>query len=144
MADVVDSATRSRMMSAIGGKDTQPELRVRRRLNAAGLRYRLHVKDLPGRPDIVFRAIKTAVFVHGCFWHQHTGCRFATTPATNGEFWSTKLKANVNRDQRINGQLRQENWSVIEVWECASDEDIDRVASMISERTRGSATKRSD
>ena len=125
MADVVDVATRSRMMSGIRGKNTQPELRVRRRMHAAGLRYRLHAKDLPGKPDIVFRRRRMAVFVHGCFWHQHPGCRLAATPATNAAFWSAKLATNVERDKRVIDQLEMSGWVVEVIWECARAEDID-------------------
>ena len=100
MADVVDSATRSRMMAGIGGRDTRPELLVRRYLHACGLRFRVHDKTLPGRPDIVLKRHRVAIFVHGCFWHQHPGCRFATTPQTRADFWASKFEANVARDTR--------------------------------------------
>jgi DNA mismatch endonuclease (patch repair protein) len=125
MADIVDTGTRSRMMSGIRGKNTQPELRVRRRMHAAGLRYRIHAKDLPGRPDIVFRRYRTAVFVHGCFWHQHQGCRLAARPATNAGFWSSKLAGNVARDKRVIQQLQANGWLVEVIWECAGNEEID-------------------
>ena len=134
MPDVVDRATRSRMMRGIKGWNTQPELRVRRRLHAAGLRYRLRSKDLPGRPDIVFRRIRTVVFVHGCFWHRHPGCRYATTPQTNAEFWKAKLQSNVDRDRRIESQLELDDWSVMTVWECASDDSIDQLVRAVSAR----------
>jgi DNA mismatch endonuclease (patch repair protein) len=135
MPDVVDRATRSRMMRGMKGANTQPELRVRRRFRAAGLRYRLRSKDLPGRPDIVFRRIRTVVFVHGCFWHQHPGCRYATTPATNADFWKAKLQSNVVRDRRVEGRLRDDEWFVVTLWECSSDEAVDQVVDAISERT---------
>ena len=112
------------MMRGIKGADTQPELRVRRRMHAAGLRYRLRSRDLPGRPDVVFRRIRTAVFVHGCFWHQHPGCRYAAKPGTNAEFWAAKLRGNVDRDRRVQAQLEQRGWTVAVVWECATDEEI--------------------
>src|SRR5687768_16771374 len=98
--DVVDRATRSRMMAAISGRNTVPELSVRRALHAAGLRFRLHRRDLPGSPDLVLARFKAVVFVHGCFWHRHRGCRFATTPRSNASFWSQKFEANVERDRR--------------------------------------------
>ena len=100
MVDVVSSKVRSRMMAGIGGKDTKPELALRKGLFALGLRYRLHDRKLPGRPDIVLPRWNAVVFVHGCFWHRHPGCRFATTPSTRPEFWLDKFKKNVARDQR--------------------------------------------
>src|ERR1700675_774156 len=118
MPDIVDSATRSRMMRGIKGADTKPEWRVRRRMHAAGLRYRLRSRDLPGRPDIVFRRIRVAVFVHGCFWHQHPGCRLAATPGSNREFWAAKLSGNVDRDSRTETELKRLGWAVSVVWEC--------------------------
>src|SRR5690349_6902310 len=97
--DVVGPAARSRMMAGIRGKDTKPEMLVRRCLTAAGARYRLHRRDLPGAPDIALPGAKVAIFVHGCFWHVHCGCRFAATPATRPEFWRAKLQGNVERDE---------------------------------------------
>ena len=94
------SPVRSRNMAAIRGKDTAPELAVRRILHAMGLRFRLHRKDLPGRPDIVLPKPRTVVFVHGCFWQRHEGCRYTTTPKTRQEFWQSKFAANVERDGR--------------------------------------------
>lgn len=119
MADIVDSRTRSRMMAGIRGKDTKPELQLRRALHAAPLRYRLHAKGLPGRPDIVFPRYRAALFVHGCFWHRHEGCRYATTPATRTEFWTEKFKANVDRDRRNQLELAEAGWCVGIVWECS-------------------------
>ena len=112
------SSVRSRNMAAIRGKDTAPELAVRRILHAMGLRFRLHRKDLPGRPDIVLPKHRTVVFVHGCFWHRHEGCRYTTTPKTRQEFWQTKFATNVERDRRNRTDLRQLGWRVIVVWEC--------------------------
>ena len=117
MADVVDKATRSRMMAGIRGRDTKPELLVRKYLHAMGLRFRLKSK-LPGKPDLVFPKYGTAVFVHGCFWHRHTGCKYAATPSTNEPFWTQKFLDNVARDKRVQDQLRNANWRVIVVWEC--------------------------
>ena len=105
-------------MSRIQGRDTAPELRVRRILHAAGLRYRLHGKDLPGKPDLVFKRAKTVVFVHGCFWHMHR-CKYGKpAPATNQDFWAQKRRSNVERDRRNRAQLRSDGWRVFEVWEC--------------------------
>lgn len=113
MVDIVDKATRSRMMSGIRGKDTQPELVVRHYLHAQGLRYRLNVKEFLGRPDLVFPRYGAVVFVHGCFWHRHRGCRYATTPRSNAEFWQAKFARNFQRD-KINAQkLRALGWRVI-------------------------------
>jgi DNA mismatch endonuclease (patch repair protein) len=118
MADVVDKATRSRMMSGIRGKNTRPELIVRRSLHAASFRYRLHVGSLPGQPDIVLPRYRAAILVHGCFWHRHSGCRFATTPATRPEFWLEKFQQNVMRDRRNHDALVGQGWRVATVWEC--------------------------
>lgn len=131
MADVVDRATRSRMMSGIRGKNTRPEIAVRKGLHRLGLRFRLHAR-LPGRPDLVFPRHRTAVFVHGCFWHRHAGCRFATTPATNAEFWQAKFANNVERDLRKIGELEHLGWRVIVVWACELDAGaIDQLATDI-------------
>lgn len=106
-----------------------PEWTVRRYLHAAGLRFRVHVRELPGTPDIVFIGQRVAVFIHGCFWHRHDGCRFATTPATRPDFWKEKFKANVARDRRNEEELRRLGWTVIIGWECevGSVEFLDRL-----------------
>ena len=119
MADIVDAQTRSRMMSGIRGRNTRPELALRRALHHAGLRYRLHVRTLPGKPDLVFPRFKAVVFVHGCFWHQHAGCRYSTFPATRPDFWREKFRQNESRDQRVKEHLRNEGWRIGTVWECA-------------------------
>ena len=119
MIDVVDQKTRSKMMSGIRGKDTRPELLVRSGLHRMGFRFRLHDRKLPGSPDLVLRRYSAAVFVHGCYWHRHEGCRFATTPATRPEFWQEKFDANVARDRRHQQLLRGAGWRVFVVWECA-------------------------
>ena len=119
MADIVDKATRSRMMAGIRGKDTKPELQWRRALHAMGLRFRLHAPSLPGRPDLVFPKYRAVVLVHGCFWHRHADCRFATNPATRPEFWQTKFEANIARDKRNVTALLDGGWRVAVVWECA-------------------------
>lgn len=118
MADVVDPKTRSRMMSGIRGKNTKPELIIRKYLHAAGFRFRLHVADLPGKPDIVLPRYKAIIFVHGCFWHQHEGCRLAATPKSNDAFWKAKLSGNIERDARAVMKLEELGWNVITVWEC--------------------------
>ena len=105
-------------MSRIRGKDTKPELAVRSALHRMGYRFRLHRKDLPGRPDIVLPKYRAVVFVNGCFWHRHKGCRFAYTPKTRKEFWKKKFLENINRDKRSRTALEKEGWTVFTVWEC--------------------------
>ncbi|MEQ8372597.1 MAG: DNA mismatch endonuclease Vsr [Roseibium aggregatum] len=119
MTDIVDKQTRSRMMAAIRGKDTKPEMILRRGLHAVGFRFSLHRKDLPGRPDLVLAKHGAVLFVHGCFWHRHTGCKYATTPATRPEFWAEKFKGNVDRDRRNQEVLADLGWRVGIVWECS-------------------------
>ena len=136
MVDVVDSATRSRMMSGIRGKDTKPELLVRKYLHARGLRFRLHVKYLPGKPDMVFPKYRTVVFVHGCFWHRHAGCKYATTPSNRADFWENKLSDNVARDQYQLAALNELGWHVVVVWECELRERLARLELLYSEITR--------
>lgn len=145
MTDIVDATTRSRMMAGIRGKDTRPELVLRRALHAAGLRYRLHDRKLPGRPDLVFPRLRAVIFVHGCFWHRHEGCRFATNPATRPEFWQEKFEANVERDFRNKEQLLAMGWRVAVVWECSlrkcnNDQLIDRIVPWLTEATAMCAT----
>lgn len=118
MTDIVDRKTRSRMMAGIGGKDTKPELVLRRALHARGFRYRLHAKNLPGKPDIVLPKYRAVIFVHGCFWHRHPGCRYATMPATRPEFWAEKFRGNVERGVRNQDALLKVGWRVAVVWEC--------------------------
>ena len=118
MADIVDRKTRSRMMSGIRGKDTKPELVLRRALHARGFRYRLHAGKLPGRPDLVLPKYRAVIFVHGCFWHRHAGCRYTTTPSTNTAFWERKFRQNVERDREVRKKLKEAGWRVAIVWEC--------------------------
>lgn len=118
MADRLSREARSRNMARIRGADTRPERSVRAVLHAAGIRFRLHGKGLPGRPDIVLRSRRSVVFVHGCFWHRHSGCRFASTPSSNREFWRAKFEANVSRDARNARALRKTGWRVYTIWEC--------------------------
>lgn len=105
-------------MARIRSSNTRPELAVRRLLHAQGFRFRLHRKDLPGRPDLVLPRHKLAIFVHGCFWHQHVGCRLASSPKSRQDYWNPKLAGNVERDRRNVAQLRSDGWRVEVVWEC--------------------------
>jgi DNA mismatch endonuclease (patch repair protein) len=120
MTDVVSTARRSQMMSGIKAKNSRPEMLVRKALFAMGHRFRLHRRDLPGTPDIVMSGRKIAIFVHGCFWHSHHGCRYAKVPSTRTEFWSAKLQTNIERDQRVADKLAEMGWRVLNVWECST------------------------
>ncbi len=122
MADIVDTATRSRMMRSIRGRDTAPERIVRRYLHGAGLRFRLGGAGLPGRPDIVLPRHRVALFVHGCFWHRHEGCRFTTTPEANADFWRTKFARNVTRDALNENRLESLGWHWLVIWECETSD----------------------
>lgn len=134
MADVVDADTRSRMMAGIRGRDTKPELLLRRALHALGLRYRLHHGKLPGKPDLVFPRHGAVIFVHGCFWHRHETCRYATIPATRPEFWMEKFRSNVERDRRNQEDLLATGWRVAIVWECIlKKHSADNVARALAE-----------
>lgn len=108
-------------MSRIRSKDTGPELKVRSALHALGYRFRLHAKTLPGRPDIVLPKFKRAVFVHGCFWHRHHGCKFAYTPQSRIDFWNQKFQQNVDRDKTVFEKLHQLGWTVSTIWECETE-----------------------
>ena len=118
MNDVVDSATRSRMMSGIKGKNTKPELMVRSGLHRLGYRFRLHRKDLPGKPDLVFAKHRAVIFVHGCFWHYHD-CHLFKMRSTRREFWETKIGRNRERDREVQAALRAAGWRSLVIWECA-------------------------
>jgi len=106
-------------MASVGQRDTGPEIKLRRTIHRLGLRYRLHDKKLPGSPDLVFPKYRAVIFVHGCFWHSHNGCKFATKPSTRKRFWNEKFKANQKRDRRNNEALLQDGWRVLIVWECS-------------------------
>ncbi|MCY1259555.1 Very short patch repair protein [compost metagenome] len=110
--------SRSDIMRAVKRVNTAPEMIVRQELHALGLRFRLHRRDLPGSPDIVLPKLRTVIFVHGCFWHRHSDCRYATTPKTRQEYWLPKFAANIERDTRKNAQLQVLGWRVLLVWEC--------------------------
>ena len=123
MTDIVDSRRRSEMMAGIKGRDTKPELVVRRIAHKLGLRFRLYRKDLPGRPDLVFPRRRLAVFVHGCFWHRHDGCRYAYTPKSRVTFWTKKFAENVARDRRNEEALQDLGWRVLVIWECITRDE---------------------
>ncbi len=118
MIDIVDKKTRSRMMSGIQGKNTKPEVMVRKALFAEGFRYRLHDKNLPGKPDLVFPRYRAVILINGCFWHLH-GCHLFKWPSSRPEFWKQKLEGNKTRDLRNIERLKQQDWRVLVIWECA-------------------------
>lgn len=128
MADVHSPRQRSFNMSRIRGRDTKPEKLLRSLLHRSGLRFRKNVSDLPGKPDIVLPRHRAIVLVHGCYWHRHSGCRFATTPASNSEFWAEKFAGTVERDQKVVAALRARGWRVFTVWECELKRDAKAVA----------------
>ncbi|WP_082336990.1 very short patch repair endonuclease [Porphyrobacter sp. AAP60] len=119
MADIVNTRKRSEMMAGIRAKDTKPELVVRRLLHSLGYRFRLHCKDLPGKPDIVLPKWRTVVLVHGCFWHGHANCPLFRPPKSRTEFWTKKIRANEERDDLVRLKLSSLGWRIVEVWECA-------------------------
>ena len=112
------SEQRSRNMSAIKSKNTKPEIKVRKVLHSMGYRFRLHSKDLPGSPDIVLPKYKTVIFVHGCFWHRHQNCKYASTPKTRKEFWNKKFEENIQRDLEIQDKIKNLDWRSVVIWEC--------------------------
>lgn len=136
MTDIVDPATRSRMMAAIRGKDTKPEMIVRQFLHGKGFRYRLHVKELPGKPDIVLPKYDAVVFVHGCFWHHHTNCKSAQMPKSNSVFWRNKIMSNVTRDSLNVARLESLGWRTIVIWECEVRDRLNRIVKEITNENR--------
>jgi DNA mismatch endonuclease, patch repair protein len=116
--DVHEPEVRSYNMSQIKGKDTKPEMLVRKFLFSKGFRYRLHVKNLPGKPDIVLPTYKTVIFVHGCFWHGHEGCKYFVVPKTRTDWWLNKIKNNMSNDEKAIINLRKQHWKIIVLWEC--------------------------
>ena len=137
MVDRLTPERRSWLMSRVGGKNTTPELRVRRAAHAQGLRFRLHRKDLPGKPDLVFPKRRVALFVHGCFWHRHPGCRKASNPGTRVEYWNEKFKANTTRDRRVALELEALGWRVVAIWECETKEP-ETLSRILREQVAGS------
>ena len=143
MTDVVDPATRSRMMSGIRGKNTKPELLIRKALHGRGYRYRLHDKRLPGKPDLVFPKYHAVIFIQGCFWHMHD-CHLFKWPSTRKQFWEEKISGNKARDERNITSLIDDGWRVLEIWECATkgmgrlttEKIIERTAKWLEGRRR--------
>lgn len=125
------------MMASIRGKNTRPELLLRSAMFAAGFRYRLHVRGLPGSPDLVFPKYRAVLFVHGCFWHRHDNCRYTTSPKSNEDFWRVKFEGNVSRDARNVALLMEQGWRVAIVWECALKRSVDDVTLTAGEWLRG-------
>lgn len=128
--DRVSSEKRSLIMAAVRSKDTLPELAVRRLVHGLGYRYRLHAKNLPGCPDLVFPGRRKVIFVHGCFWHRHPKCRYSTIPKSRTDFWLAKFEKNVARDRRERRELKKLGWSVLVVWQCEL-KNLQRVAKKI-------------
>ena len=136
MGDIVDAETRKRMMSRIRGKDTKPEVAIRKRLYAKGYRYRIHTKKLPGKPDIVFLGRKAAIFINGCFWHFHD-CHLFRMPKTRQKWWERKLVGNLERDRRNVKALLGMGWRVMVIWECSwrtkkREQNYDKIANRIT------------
>jgi DNA mismatch endonuclease (patch repair protein) len=122
--DIWSKEKRSAVMSKIGSKNTKPEMLLRKALFSKGIRYRIHSKELPGKPDLVFKKYKTVIFVHGCFWHYHKDCREGRIPGSNSKFWEEKLLKNINRDELRQLELRKLGWQVIVVWECEIEKKL--------------------
>jgi DNA mismatch endonuclease (patch repair protein) len=129
--DIIDKDARSRLMGRIRSKDTKPEMVVRRVAHRLGYRFRLHRRDLPGSPDLVFSSRRKVVFVHGCYWHRHAGCRYCYSPKSNVDFWEAKFAANQARDQKALEDLRSQGWDTLVIWECEA-KDSNLVASRLS------------
>ncbi|MGP2492643.1 very short patch repair endonuclease [Mesorhizobium sp. PUT5] len=140
MPDKLTSESRSRLMSRIGGKNTAPELTVRKALHAAGYRFRLHRRDLPGTPDIVLPRYRSAIFVHGCFWHGHD-CPRGRLPVTRTEFWETKIRGNQARDARNKKALEARGWQVLTIWTCELKASRDFMSDIVSALHQVAAAK---
>ncbi|MFC1991669.1 very short patch repair endonuclease [Chloroflexota bacterium] len=122
--DKIDKATRSRVMASVHSKNTKPEMRVRSMTHRLGYRFRLHRKDLPGSPDLVFPSRRVALFVHGCFWHGHDCKHGRRKPATNQDYWNEKIKRNTERDARVQDELTALGWKSVVIWECQLDDEL--------------------
>jgi DNA mismatch endonuclease (patch repair protein) len=127
LADIFTKEKRSEIMSKIGPKNTKPELLVRRELHRFGYRYRLHKKELPGKPDIVFPKLKKVIFIHGCFWHGHKHCKRSKLPDTNKEFWLNKISKNKKNDKLVKLRLTKMEWSYLVIWQCQIEKNLNLV-----------------
>jgi DNA mismatch endonuclease, patch repair protein len=134
--DIWTKEKRSKVMSRIRGKNTKPEMILRKALFKLGYRYRIHKKDLPGKPDIVFTKNKTVIFVHGCFWHFHKDCPEGRIPSTNSTFWKEKLEKNIAKDEKNYEVLRETGWNVIAIWECVVEKKLQDVLSSIEKQIK--------
>ena len=145
--DTISKAARSVLMAKIRSRDSKPERTLRSAMHLAGLRFRLHRAGLPGTPDIVLPATQIAIFVHGCFWHQHPGCKLASSPRSNTDYWLPKLQRNVRRDRRVAYALRRLGWAVLTVWECQIRKEaslaaaLNRIHACVQKRKDQNATK---
>ncbi len=140
MIDKLSKEHRSWNMSRIKGRDTKPELQFRKLLHRAGFRFRLHDKTIPGKPDIVLKKYRSVIFVHGCFWHRHTGCKEAAMPKSRTEFWSDKFTKTVERDNHQQEELNDLGWNVIIVWECELKKDADAVLKSVANKLAAGLT----
>lgn len=131
MTDVHEPEVRSYNMSRIRSKDTKPEMIVRRFLHKNGLRFRLHVKDLPGKPDIVLPKFKTVIFVNGCFWHGHQNCRYFVKPLTRNDYWIKKIEKNITRDDKAKKTLKELNWEIEIMWECQLKKNSEHLENLL-------------
>ncbi len=140
MTDRLSPEQRSKVMSRIKGKDTQPEMIVRKWLHSQGFRFRLHRKDLPGHPDVTLPKYGAVIFVHGCFWHRHEGCKRATIPATRVELWEQKFQRNIRQDSIVQEKLKALGWNVLVIWECETKKlaFADRILEALKEKSAGS------
>lgn len=138
--DRLSATKRSWLMSRVRGVNTVPEMRVRKYLHALGFRYRLHGKNLPGKPDIVLPKYRTVIFVHGCFWHRHRGCRYASMPKSNVEFWKDKFESNVSRDKKNQYALRKAGWRCLTIWACETKAER-KLARLAAKIVNGNARK---
>lgn len=134
MADIWDKEKRSKVMSKIRGKNTKPELILRKAIFRLGYRYRIHKKDLPGKPDIVLIKYKTVIFVHGCFWHYHNKCNEGRIPNSNSEYWKTKLEKNIFKDKNNIKILKRNGWKVFVFWECEIEKNLDSILIKLTKR----------
>jgi DNA mismatch endonuclease (patch repair protein) len=144
MSDRISSEIRSAVMSRIRSKDSKPERMVRSALHMQGFRFRLHRKDLPGKPDIVLPGFRTVIFVHGCFWHQHQHCKDGHRPQSRLEYWGPKLDRNVERDKKNKHDLEKAGWRVIILWECEVEKDLQRLVAEVDAQLRRTGKAHSD